>query len=173
MQNNYLIRRGAVYYYRRRIPTELLAHYAPKKEIHKSLGTSERREAVERARAMSVQHDKEFAALRTALNGALPSAEVVGYSNECEEFLADVPDETLLFPKKQRRQMQLHDDPDTEVGDVQALAARILVLLRKSREEAIASDMLDEFQRNLKLDLEWDKAALKGGCGFALPRMEA
>jgi hypothetical protein len=58
VQNNYLIRRGAVYYYRRRIPTELLAHYAPKKEIHKLLGTSERREAVERARAMSVQHDK-------------------------------------------------------------------------------------------------------------------
>jgi hypothetical protein len=63
--NNYLVLRGTRYYYRRRIPAELLDHYSPKKEFLLSLKTSERQEAGKRARALSVEHDREFDRIRS------------------------------------------------------------------------------------------------------------
>jgi hypothetical protein len=62
------------YYYRRRIPNDLIEHYG-RGVISKALGTAERREAESLARAMSVKHDEEFAARRAALLTAPHSPE--------------------------------------------------------------------------------------------------
>ena len=51
------------YYFRRKIPEDLIAHYN-KKEIKKSLRTSDRREAERLARIEGSKLDEEFAALR-------------------------------------------------------------------------------------------------------------
>jgi integrase len=163
----YLVRRNGRYSYRRRIPNDLIELYG-KEFITKALGTADRREAERLARAMSVEHDNEFTARRTDLSSPSPN-QPADQSNEYEEFLADAPDETRLFPQKQRRQIQLHYDHNSEVGDVHALAARILHRLRGKREEAVASDTLDDFLRELRIDLSWDKAALKGEADLLYP----
>ncbi|MCP1573181.1 hypothetical protein J2S30_001560 [Herbaspirillum rubrisubalbicans] len=51
------------YYFRRKIPEDLIAHYN-KKEIKKSLRTSDRREAERLARIEGSKLDDEFASLR-------------------------------------------------------------------------------------------------------------
>jgi integrase len=61
-------KRGSTYYYRRRIPLDLLAHYYPKKELIFSLGTPDYREAERLARAESVKYDTEFERIRFTLN---------------------------------------------------------------------------------------------------------
>src|SRR5687767_1843259 len=52
------------YYFRARVPVDLIEHYAPRKEFTFSLQTSDRREAERRARVESVKLDQEFEALR-------------------------------------------------------------------------------------------------------------
>jgi hypothetical protein len=46
--------RGAAYYFRCKIPADLLAHYAPRGEIKFSLKTNDRREAERRVRSEAV-----------------------------------------------------------------------------------------------------------------------
>ena len=72
-----LTKRGAVYWFRAKVPANLLSTYAPKREVVFSLKTKDYREAVERARIESVKIDQEFAAAagrlaapsRTTLSG--------------------------------------------------------------------------------------------------------
>lgn len=59
-----LMRRGSRYYFRARVPVDLLDHYAPRKEITFSLKTSDRKVAVERVHVESLKLDQEFEALR-------------------------------------------------------------------------------------------------------------
>jgi hypothetical protein len=59
-----LWRRGATYYFRAKVPQDLLKHYSPKRELKFSLDTRDRSEAVRRVRVESVKLDQEFAALR-------------------------------------------------------------------------------------------------------------
>ena len=59
-----LWRCGSTYYFRCKIPEDLLAHHAPRIEIKFSLKTTDRREAERRVRLESVKLDQEFAALR-------------------------------------------------------------------------------------------------------------
>ena len=54
-----LQRRGAVYWFRCRIPADLVEHYG-KQEILKSLQTRDCREAVRLARALSEEQEQEF-----------------------------------------------------------------------------------------------------------------
>jgi integrase len=54
------------YHFRRKIPQDLIPHYN-KKEIKKSLNTSERREAEKRSRILATQLDKEWELLRDRL----------------------------------------------------------------------------------------------------------
>ncbi len=58
---------------------DLLAHYAPAKEITFSLRTKDRREAVEKARREAVRLDKEFAQIR-----AMAKAEVRSVVSDVE-----------------------------------------------------------------------------------------
>ncbi len=60
-------RRSGVYYFRRKIPLELIAHYG-KAEIAFSLKTKERKEAEPLARKWGVFYDDEFAEARKSLS---------------------------------------------------------------------------------------------------------
>src|SRR5215510_2506683 len=63
-QHTHLWRRGATYYFRAKVPVDLLQHYAPKREIKFSLKTNDRKEAERLVRQAAVKQDEEFAALR-------------------------------------------------------------------------------------------------------------
>ena len=56
-----------MYYFRAKVPQDLLKHYSPKLEIKFSLDTKDRAEAVRRVRLEAVKLDQEFDAIR---NGA-------------------------------------------------------------------------------------------------------
>lgn len=61
-----LQRRGAVYWFRCKIPVVLIAHYR-KREIVKSLKTSDPQEALKRVRQLSAQQDQEFERIHAEL----------------------------------------------------------------------------------------------------------
>lgn len=61
---SHITKREAVYYFRRKTPADLLTAYGRRETIY-SLGTTDKREALERARAESVKLDKVFARLRS------------------------------------------------------------------------------------------------------------
>ncbi|MGP1718235.1 MAG: DUF6538 domain-containing protein [Methylophilus sp.] len=56
--------RNGVYYFRRRVPKDLLQHYSPKLEFNYSLNTSDRAEADRLQRSHSVKLDEEFERVR-------------------------------------------------------------------------------------------------------------
>ena len=61
-----LWRRGATYYFRAKVPQDLLKHYSPKLEIKFSLDTKDRADTVRRVRLEAVKLDQEFEAIRNA-----------------------------------------------------------------------------------------------------------
>lgn len=62
--SEHVIKRGARYYYRRRVPTDLVQLYG-KTEVQKALGTSDRRQAEKDARKVAVEFDTIFERLRS------------------------------------------------------------------------------------------------------------
>ena len=74
----HLSKRGSVYYFRRKIPLDLIAYYDGKKEVMQSLRTSDKREAEKLAREEGVRLDREFAQLRQLGNNDDASAAVSG-----------------------------------------------------------------------------------------------
>ena len=74
-----VVRRGATWYYRRRIPQDLLEEYKPKNEILISLRTSDVEEANRLAAIRTLAHDQEFGhklAMRAAPECELSSEEI-------------------------------------------------------------------------------------------------
>lgn len=69
----HLLLRGTTYHYRREVPVDLQAHYAPAREITFSLRTNDRREAVQKARREAVRLDEEFARIRARANAEVRS----------------------------------------------------------------------------------------------------
>ena len=67
-----IVRRGAVYYIRVRVPSDLLDYYAPKKEITYSLKTKDPREAKRKGNLERVKIDQQFAEARR--NGQMTAA---------------------------------------------------------------------------------------------------
>ncbi len=65
-----LMKRGAVYWFRAKVPANLLSYYAPKREITFSLKTKDFKAAVERLRVESVRLDQEFAVATAKLQAA-------------------------------------------------------------------------------------------------------
>jgi integrase len=63
----HLMRIGGIYYYRRRIPEDLIEAYSPKREIKFSLKTKDKRKAEQLARLESVRIDQEFLLHRAQL----------------------------------------------------------------------------------------------------------
>jgi len=71
-----LVRRGAVYYFRARVPADLVAHYG-KRELFASLKTKDKPEALSKARAERVRLDQELAHTRTLLStGCAPERSI-------------------------------------------------------------------------------------------------
>ncbi|MCE2969827.1 MAG: site-specific integrase [Burkholderiales bacterium] len=62
--SEHLVQRAGVFYFRRRIPSDLRALYAPSREIRRSLGRLEFKAAAVLARAASVEWDERFARAR-------------------------------------------------------------------------------------------------------------
>ena len=71
-----IVRRGAVYYIRVRVPSDLLDYYAPKKEITYSLKTKDPREAKRKGNLERVKIDQQFAEARR--NGQMTAATAQG-----------------------------------------------------------------------------------------------
>lgn len=69
--SEHLVRRGARYYYRRRVPTDLIAAFG-KKEHQQALGTSDPKEAAVLARKAAVELDAMFARLRAGKDAPVP-----------------------------------------------------------------------------------------------------
>ena len=89
-----LHRRGSVYYFRAKIPSDLLFHFAPAKERTLSLRTSNRREAMERVRVESVKFDQEMATARRVRDARpLTSLGQVEIDRICAIFLHRILDE--------------------------------------------------------------------------------
>ena len=70
------MRRGAVYYIRVRVPSDLLDYYAPKKEITYSLKTKDPREAKRKGNLERVKIDQQFAEARR--NGQMTTTPAQG-----------------------------------------------------------------------------------------------
>ena len=68
-KSNHLTRREGTYYFRRKIPADLLGHYPGKREIVRSLRTKDHDEAARIARRVSVDLDNEWETLRDAAKG--------------------------------------------------------------------------------------------------------
>jgi hypothetical protein len=64
--SDHIQKRGSVYYYRRRIPLDLLPQYQGKREIIRSLGVKDRPVAERLARKIDVELDDEWLHLRAA-----------------------------------------------------------------------------------------------------------
>jgi integrase len=145
----HVTRRGNMFIFRRRIPTDLIAHYG-RKEIQQSLGTAIRQEADKLGRALSVQFDKQFDAIRAKLQA---DADGKAHSTGSTAAIPAPPD---------KGQIPSANAELSAVGDVLALAARILTRLRQHREKAITDDKLEDFLHSQSSQMEWDKAALVG-----------
>ena len=94
-----IVRRGAVYYIRVRVPSDLLDYYAPKKEITYSLKTKDPREAKRKGNLERVKIDQQFAEARR--NGQMTAATAQGQtttaatSTESSLFLSPLELERL------------------------------------------------------------------------------
>ena len=70
MSYSHLLKRGSVYYFRAKVPVDLLDHYAPKTEVKFSLKTRDRRDAVRLVNIESVRLDEEFHRIRQLRHAA-------------------------------------------------------------------------------------------------------
>ncbi|MGY6237071.1 DUF6538 domain-containing protein (plasmid) [Burkholderia ambifaria] len=113
---NHLLRRGSRYYMRRKVPTDLQAHYNGRKEIVKALGTADPAEARRKVREESYRLDCEFEAIRAGQAADTPdplllSPDVMAasrYHTETRKALGLEPRPFLetLFNETGRRQSQ-------------------------------------------------------------------
>jgi integrase len=99
-------RKGSTHWwFRRRIPQDLLVHYHPKKEIAFSLETADYRTACEKARMEFVRLDQEFVEVRAKLN-----AEIRTEISDVEvERLAMMLEHSMLQADDEIRQEGLDD----------------------------------------------------------------
>jgi integrase len=93
----HMTRRGNVYYLRRRVPVDLLQHYAPKVQFVASLGTSDGREALRKVRLETAKLEEQFHRVRqykdAPVRDELPDAEVKRLSALYIHRLLDADDE--------------------------------------------------------------------------------
>ena len=101
----HLINRNGTYYFRRRIPLELLQHYSPKLEIIFSLKTKDLKEAERLSRIESVRLDSEFERLR----GNLSATPIDSISREDIKKLTDAWKAHILEEDEEVRILGLSD----------------------------------------------------------------
>ncbi|WOD15947.1 site-specific integrase [Paraburkholderia kirstenboschensis] len=102
--SEHVIRRGARYYYRRRVPIELVEKLDGKREVQRALGTSDLREARILARRVGVEVDELFERART---GAVappkprPNVDPAPWSSRAEEEAYPPHESELAVPTEQ------------------------------------------------------------------------
>lgn len=109
----HLINRNGTYYFRRRIPLELLPHYSPKLEIIFSLKTKDLKEAERLTRVESVRLDSEFERLRNNLS-AIPLDSI---SREDIKKLSDAWKAHILEEDEEIRTLGLSDRDYRKMGE--------------------------------------------------------
>lgn len=152
---NHLTRRGAMYYYRRRIPIDLLQHFSPKKEITKALGTSDRREAERLARALAVKHDDEFQTIR-----ATQAAPATAPASSCSAF--DIKTIDLGFSEEENNGQILSEHAPSFETLVATEAAHQLEQLKRAILHHRLTGNLQDFMTLERLRFVNNRAALEG-----------
>lgn len=166
---NHLIRRGTRYYFRRRIPADLLLHFNPsgeitKKELTKSLGTSDRREAERLARAMAVHYDDQFQAIRSACSSVFLD-EPKSSSPEFDVRTIDLGEGTLSA-EETNRQVQDESVPESVIATE---AAYQLERLKREIAQHRLLGSLQDFMTMERLRFVTNRAALEGREELHLP----
>ena len=152
------------YYFRRKIPTDLVHHYK-KAEIKKSLRTADKREAERRAREEGSKLDKEFLALRSTnavSHSVRPSdAAIVEPVDQAPSLTthADWLRESNAVGKKISAQFTR---PPTK-GDVSEFAQRLLLTLRARRDLAAGTQFYQPFMEDVRSNLAIREAILASG----------
>lgn len=139
----HLAKRGNRYYFRRKIPLELLPTYGGRKEIMRSLGTSDRKEAEKLARIEGVKLDTEFDRHRSTLMSDTQPA-------RAQTDMADAP--YLLANDIVRRYE----------GSPTPVAYYMKMELRVQRDAIVSADDLKTFMRRCEDEFEFHKAVLSG-----------
>lgn len=109
----HLISRNGTYYFRRRIPLELLQHYSPKLEIIFSLKTKDLKEAERLSRIESVRLDSEFERLR----GNISATPIDSISREDIKKLTDAWKAHVLEEDEEVRILGLSDRDYRKIGE--------------------------------------------------------
>ncbi|QUP53514.1 tyrosine-type recombinase/integrase [Ralstonia syzygii] len=146
-------KRGNVYYFRRRIPFDLIDQHAGKREIVRSLGTKDRAEAERLARKVSVDLDDEWLAMRASQPKVLPtdwSVEMVdggvilvpppgGWPKPRELTPAEQEDweRYQLEAAEEVAKLNAQEDAQAEADEVEAdKLERVLAIVERRRAEA-------------------------------------
>lgn len=109
----HLINRNGTYYFRRRIPLELLQQYSPKLEINFSLKTKDLKEAERLSRIESVRIDNEFERFR----GNLSATPIDSISKEDIKKLTDAWKAHILEEDEEVRILGLSDRNYRKIGE--------------------------------------------------------
>jgi len=129
--SEHIIRRGARYYYRRRVPVELVEKLDGKKEIQYALGTSELKQARVLARRVGVEVDEMFERARLGTLADVPSPPAVAASSLGSRLYEEAypPHESELAPYTE--QDRLIAEQRSAVNAFKEELARILVSARQ------------------------------------------
>jgi len=155
---NHLIKRGNKYGYRRRIPQDLIAHYGGREVLTKTLGTSNRQEAARLARAMAVQHDEEFEAIRRQQSQTMTGSK---QTTACLSFTNADLGESTESPSAPKKQMLTLPAPSfNELVKTEALAEA--ARLKRGIFEHRIMGGLKEFMAMERFRLMTNRAVLEG-----------
>lgn len=146
----HLTKRDNRYYIRRKIPVDLQAHYG-RKEIVKSLGTSDRAKAIALCRKEDVALDNEFAAARAQLGAPAPSTDTgtaAAPAPVVEEVNADEVAGRTLAALRQRRDAAALNGPEALAGFMENQRRQLTY-----NEDILAGD--DEPWRSLATHEGW------------------
>lgn len=140
-QQTGLVRRGGVWWFRRRIPQDLLPHYAPKKEQIFSLRTSDKDAAQRLARLRAVELDQEYARVRAATEKANR-----GLSAEDVQRLAALYVTWRLDEDERIRRSGLDDEQFRESAEqLDADIAVVREVVARGKAHTSVTAMLDAF----------------------------
>lgn len=154
----HLSRRGnGRYYHRRRIPQDLLDHFG-RKELVKSLGTSDRKEAERRTRALSTQQDIEFDQIRNSLSSM---------SNAITELAKDFhSDSNEAEPTISLHSAEIEQMPNSHAPSFDDLvfveANDYLKRIKRNMLEARVMGNLADFTASERFSLANNRAVLDG-----------
>lgn len=128
-----LLRRGNVWYYRRRIPLDLIQRFGGKLELKESLGTSDLAQAKARRNSVAAKFDAAFQAARGQPN-------LTAASHPKEHVLKSVRDYVAGETEKRARQFTLADwanDPEGTADARNETTANILFYRDPSHDATV------------------------------------